>query len=487
MPKKMTREEFISKAVKVHGNKYDYSKIEYVNSTTKIEITCKEHGSCWQKPSGHLIGYGCSKCYGNAKKTTSQFVKEAKEVHGDKYNYDKAEYKNALGKVIVICPEHGEFEQEAKSHLKGAGCKHCRNTREYSNEKFIELSNNYYNNLYDYSKTEYKGSHEKIIATCKKHGDFEVLAYQHLQGAGCQKCSSENNISKNEKDINDFIVEECGFKTIQTSRDIIPPLELDIYIPEKKIAIEYHGLYWHSEKRLRGVNPKIYHLNKLILSIQKNIRLIQIFEDEYIYKKEIVLNRLKHMLGIYERKIGGRQVFIKEISSEEKNDFLNTYHIQGKDNSSIKLGAFLNDELISVMTFGKTRIALGNKTEGFELIRFATKFGVLGQGIASKLFNHFVKNYNPKNIITYSDKRWNTGNLYKQLGFEYSHTSNPNYWYIIKNKRLHRFGFRKSVLNERLNFFNPKLTEGENMLNNGYDRIWDCGNDVYIYTKQTGC
>lgn len=332
------------------------------------------------------------------------------------------------------------------------------------------------------SLDEYEGADKTYNWKCKKCNSIFEDNADNGRVPRCKKCYPTAYENGPQKEIEDFVT-SLGLNVLTNKRNIIPPLELDIYIPDKNIAIEYHGLYWHSEQQLVNRNPKKYHLNKLELAQEKNIRLIQIFEDEWLYKREIVLNRIKHILGFYERKIGGRQLTIKEISSKEKNDFLNIYHIQGKDNSSIKLGAFYRNELISVMTFGKARIALGNKTNDFELIRFATKFGVLGQGIASKMLYYFIKNYNAKNIITYSDKRWNTGNLYKQIGFRYSHTSEPNYWYVINKQRKHRYGFKKQDLNERLNSFNPKKTEYENMLSNGYDRIWDCGNDVYSLDK----
>ena len=332
------------------------------------------------------------------------------------------------------------------------------------------------------SLEEYEGADKHYNWKCQKCDSVFEDNADNGRVPRCKKCHPTSYENGPQKEIEDILI-GLGFDVLTNKRNIISPLELDIYIPNKNIAIEYHGLYWHSEQQLLNRSPKTYHLNKLKLAQEKNIRLIQIFEDEWLHKKEIVINRLKHMLGVYERKIGGRMLSIKEISSKEKNDFLNTYHIQGKDSSSIKLGAFYKEELISVMTFGKTRIALGNKTNGFELIRFATKFGVLGQGIASKMLHHFIKNYSPEKIITYSDKRWNTGNLYKQLGFEYSHMSEPNYWYVINKQRKHRYGFKKQNLNERLETFNPEKTEYENMLSNGYDRIWDCGNDVYFLDK----
>jgi len=492
MPKKISKEEFIERANKIHNNKYDYSLVDYKNTTTNIEIICPIHGKFEQLPYLHLKGRGCQKCGGAKQMTQEEFIKRSKEIHGNKYDYSLVKYRNNQTKVVLICPIHGEFETVPSKHLhRNFGCPKCgiekrSQSRKNNIEDVIKLFKEVHKNVYDYSKFEYINFYTPSTIICKKHGEFEQNTYNHSKGHGCPKCG--NLISNKEEEIKSFI-KTLGYSIKENSRNIIPPKEIDVFIPEKNIAIEYDGLYWHSERMIdkSNRNGKTYHLDKLKLAQDKNIRLIQIFEDEYIHKKEIVLNRIKHMLGVYDRKIGGRQVLIKEIGSKTKNLFLNTYHIQGQDTSSIKLGAFYNDELISVMTFGKKRIALGNKKNNFgeyELVRFATKFDILGQGIASKMFSYFIKKYNISNIITYSDKRWNTGNLYKQLGFEYSHTSAPNYWYIKKDKRIHRFNFRKQELAKKLKTFNPQLTEYQNMQANGYDRIWDCGNDVWIYNSK---
>ena len=265
------------------------------------------------------------------------------------------------------------------------------------------------------------------------------------------------------------------------NNSLFDKIEYDIFIKEKKIAIEYNGLYWHKE----GKKDKFYHLKKSQLAQQENIRLIQIFEDEYIFKKEIVVSRLKSLLGTPDRRIYARKCSVKEINSKEKDSFLNKNHIQGTDKSKVKLGLFFENELVSVMTFGHPRLALGSKKNNrqiWELVRFASTLNTQVVGGAGKLLKYFERNYKPDEIFSYSDKRWSDGGLYKALGFEYSHTSRPNYWYFDEKemKRYHRFNFRKDVLNEKLEFFDPKLTEIENMMINGYSRIWDCGNDKWI-------
>jgi len=275
----------------------------------------------------------------------------------------------------------------------------------------------------------------------------------------------------------------------ENDRKTLTPLELDIYIPSKKLAIEFNGLYWHSE--IGGKKYKNYHLNKTNKCIEKEIKLIHIFEDEWIEKPEIVKNRLKYILGKNkEKSIYARNCEIKEIFSSEANNFLEKYHLQGEDRSSIQLGAFYNNVLVSVMTFGKLRLALGFKKlkeNEYEIYRFCVNDKNI-IGVGGKLFNYFIKKYNPSKIISYADKRWSNNNaFYTKIGMKLVSETMPNYWYVGNNymHRYYRFNFRKSELHKKLENFDPNLTEWENMQLNGYDRIWDCGNLKYEWVKLT--
>lgn len=259
--------------------------------------------------------------------------------------------------------------------------------------------------------------------------------------------------------------------------------EVDIYIPEKKLAIEYDGLYWHS---FHNVGNKNYHLDKTEAAEKNCIQLIHIFEDEFIEHEDIVLSRIDHIIGSKDNIIYARKCVIKEIDFKTSEEFLNNTHIQGNVNSSYRYGLYYNDELVSVMTFGHLRKSLGSKNideNTYELLRFSCKLNTTVVGGASKLFKYFIKTVNPDVIISYCDRRWSIGNLYKNLGFTLDHITQPNYWYIINNHREHRFGWRKDVLKNKLEMFDPNLTEYENMMMNGYDCIYDCGNYVFKWYK----
>ena len=203
MPKKKTREEFIKEATEKHDGKYDYSKVNYVNSKTKVCIICPEHGEFEQPPKSHLKGCGCQKCSGNCVPTKEEFIKKAREAHGDKYDYSKVEYKNNHTKVCIICPEHGEFWQTPYVHKQGSGCSTCANEANgercrSSKEEFIKNARKKHGDKYDYTKVSYVNSTINVCIICPKHGEFEQMPKIHLKGCGCPKCSSNYIPTKEE-------------------------------------------------------------------------------------------------------------------------------------------------------------------------------------------------------------------------------------------------------------------------------------------------
>lgn len=292
----------------------------------------------------------------------------------------------------------------------------------------------------------------------------------------CPICNTNNTFNNTQNQIYNFIKNNIEKPVEYNTRSVIKDLELDIYIPGFNLALEYNGLHWHCEL----FKDKKYHLNKTKLCEDKNIQLIHIFSDEWKYKNEIVKSRILNLLG-KSKKIYARKCNIKEISSKKSREFLNNNHLQGHVNSSIKIGLFYDDELVSLITFGKNRRALGYKSSDneYELLRFCNKLNTTVIGGASKLFKYFINNYNPCKITSYSDRRWSIGNLYEKLGFKLESETKPNYWYIINNKREHRYRYRKSKL-VKLGYDKSK-SEREIMLDNAKYRIYDCGNLKFTY------
>ena len=238
MPSKLNSEEFINKSKKIHGNRYDYSKVNYINSSFKVTIGCRKHGYFDQDPSEHLRARGCLLCRLDDRKITlDDFIARSKNIHGDKYIYDKVDYINSRSKVNIGCPIHGYFYQNSFSHLRGYGCVRCVTDKKSSdNENFIIKSNLIHHGNYEYSKVNYKNAFTKVTITCKIHGDFHQIANYHLRGNGCPKCSE----SKGEKHIAN-ILNIFNINYIREYKIFGYNYRYDFYLPEYNIYIEYHG------------------------------------------------------------------------------------------------------------------------------------------------------------------------------------------------------------------------------------------------------
>jgi len=473
--KKKTTEQFIEEAIAMHGDKYSYDKSIYRGAHALITITCPLHGDFEQRARHHLDGKQCSSCTGNRKLTTEEFVNRARKLH-DGYDYSKVKYENSNKKVIIRCKIHGNFRQFPYHHLNGNGCPKCHHVRlkfiqTNSHSDFVSKANDVHGNTYQYIPHDDFNGSSKTTIQCNKHGVFHQLATNHLRGSGCPACA--NKISQPQIDIANQI-RSLGLTCFENHREIIPPYELDIYVPELFTAIEYCGLRWHSETF--GKKTRNYHINKLKLCGEAGVRLITIFEDEWINKTEIVKRRLNHILTNTNNKIYARKCQIREITKEVAKQFLDIHHLQGYSGCKYRYGLYHGGELVSVMTFSKPNISKGSRgnSEGiYEINRFASSIIVVGG--ASKLLNHFATNLRPNKVISYCDLRWSTGNLYHKMGMSLVRTSAPNYWYIDKQFRIHRFALRKGNIPTD----DPKLTEWENRKLQGYDRIWDCGNLVF--------
>ena len=284
--------------------------------------------------------------------------------------------------------------------------------------------------------------------------------------------------STGEKEVYEFIRDLIpGLEILTNNRKVIAPLELDIYIPSLGLAVEFCGVFYHSEP----IVGKHYHLEKYKRCKAEGIKLVQIFENEWLTKQHIVKNILRNYIN-QSLKIYARKCIIKEVSNIEAKKFFVENHIQGYKTSSTRLGLFYNNELVSCMTFNKSK----HKIYDYELVRFANKIGYTVVGGASKLFKEAISRLSPTRIVSYCDCRYFSGSLYELLKFKYSHSSSPNYFYFYQGKTDKLFSreqFQKHTLQKKLSSFDNSLTEWENMKNNKYNRIWDCGNKVFVWVK----
>jgi len=254
-------------------------------------------------------------------------------------------------------------------------------------------------------------------------------------------------------------------------------LEFDIYIPDKKIAFEFNGIYWHSE--LAG-KSKNYHLNKTKMCSCNGIQLIHIFDYEWYQKNEIIKSILRSKTNKTDNFIYARKCSILEIDNNTLKEFLNKNHLQGHATSKINIGLYdATNMLVGVLTFKKPRFS---NNEEYELIRYANLLNTGIIGGFEKMLHYFIRKYNPKSIITYSDRRIFSGNVYLKSGFSFIGMSDPAYHYFKQHNVYNRMQFQKHKLKNILPIFDPNISEYQNMINNGYDRFWDCGNLKFKYT-----
>lgn len=499
------KEEFIKKARIVHKNEnIDYSEVIYVNNRTPVKLYDKdlkedgtEYGEFWQTPYNHLKGQGHPLKKGkkiSLKKRMSQeeIINRFKEAHKDEnLDYSQVVYVNMHTPVKIIShdlrpdgTEYGEFWQEPSAHLKGSThpeiSRRNQTLRQTSTtEKFIEKGKSIHSDEdIDYSLVDYVNNRTKVKLICKKHGIFEISPDNFLQGKSCPKCG--NHISNAEDEIIDFIKSLGNIKLEQRNHNTLNGKELDIFLPEFNVAFEFNGLRWHSEQFGKD---RHYHLSKKDECEKQGIKLFHIFEDEYVYHKQILFSKIKRILkfdfGV--ERIGARKCKIKQIDNKTAENFLERNHIQGYAKATIHIGSYYNDKLVSVMSFTKM-----NDGE-WDLVRFASDINFIIQGMCSKFINYFVKHYKTKMIKTFLDRRWErdiNDNVYTKSGFVIDKILKPDYHYTNGHgKRLHKFGFRKGVLHKKYGF--PlSMTETEMTKKLGFYKIWDCGLVRYVYINQ---
>ena len=267
MPRRLTKEEFIEKAKAVHGNKYDYSKVEYINNHTKVCIVCPIHGDFMQMPMSHLVGKGCERCrhIGVSKqfrKSQEYIISKFKQVHGSRYDYSKVEYVSHVTKVCIICPEHGEFWQKPNNHIAGQGCPYCArdiisNSKRYDTATFIAKAKNVHGDKFGYDLVSYKDSLTPVKIQCPKHGIFLQKPVKHLMGCGCQRCKdSRGALMISQWLIGHKIEYRQHYKIIPTTPVLFGRryFLVDFFIPRYNVIIEYNGKqhyervkFWHTD------------------------------------------------------------------------------------------------------------------------------------------------------------------------------------------------------------------------------------------------
>jgi hypothetical protein len=342
----------------------------------------------------------------------------------------------------------------------------------WQRERKEKLFDNYYNHWIKFvelkfDKDNFVDADNDLICICKTCCEEFEFSLNSENNIYCPFCSKNKSLL--EREIFNFIADDGK---VSNDRTILNGKELDIYLPSKNVAIEVDGIYWHSELNGKGKN---YHLSKTATCLEKDIQLIHIFENDWMQKPLIVKSLINTILGKFEKTILTEKCQVREITVEEKNSFLEENHLRGIDESTIRFGLLCETVLLSVMTF-----IISEKYQ-FELIRYCTKVNYDVVDSFSKLWNFFVNTYNPKQVITFVDRRYSNGDVFKHHNFTQIDITSPKYHYFKNDCVLVDVDEFKKNKFECLPTFDTSLTEWENMQLNGYDRIWDCGELVFVW------
>lgn len=479
-------QEFIRRARKLHQSRFDYSKVEIKPGGIhqKVPVTCVEHSqefsiSAWAFLNGQV---GCTNCNKYSKITREKFEEKARKrgIRTD-YDYSFIDFTKdgrLLQKIQCLKDGHGWFEQSINGHLSGReGCPKCdRNNRLKTPEELTQESISVwgeekysYGNLQIIRKDDEKAV---LVLECSKHGEFSYGMREHLMGLeGCKECRDSFGPSAKEKALADFI-EDLGVHIVRSDRKVLEGLELDVYAPDYKIGVEFNGVYWHSEK----YKEKDYHYQKFLKAEEAGIRLLQIWEDDWDDRREVIHSHLKHVFQKNTNRVFARKTEVVKLESPEARKFLNSFHIQGFSPSTHYLGLDDGEGVVAVAAFLK-------QGSDYVLSRYATSKTVVGGH--SKLVKHFETNFEYGKLVTFADLSFSDGGLYRKTGWMEDRVISPDYSYLVGYERKHKFGYRKTRFKKDPDLlWKEGLTERELAELNGLDRVWDAGKIRFVKIRE---
>lgn len=460
----------------------------YESVTVKADFSCPEHGRFSRIVADLLKSeYGCPTCGNEAsvaahRMSAKQFLEKARTIHGDEFEYDLSNWHSSTRKIRVKCKDHGWFEQMPYQHVNGKQkCMKCYRSviakaGEVPFSEFERRAREKHKWVYQYWPDNYRGVSYKVRITCGKHGDFWQTGSDHLDGHGCPSCGGRAG-SKGETEVFNY-VKSLGFTPVKSAKIPNTNFEIDVFVPELNLGIEYHGLYWHSSK----FTGRSDHEQKHLLAKAAGIRLIQIFSDEWHNRKQACKYLIAGALGKSSETLGARQTRVEAIDAQTANQFFDRWHVQGAAGHGDYYGLTCEGKLVAVMGFSKvasSRSRLGD--DCVELTRYAANRRVTAG--ASKLIAHYLKRHpSVRRVISFSDNRWFTGKMYEALGFKFDGDVSKSYYYCTTSAtdRWHKSGFQRSELKKKFPNFNPDLSERQNCEANGYYQIWDCGKKRWV-------
>jgi predicted Zn-ribbon and HTH transcriptional regulator len=486
---RITSEGFKKRVSEKHGVSLIPHMHTYTSLSADVRVSCLKHGAFTTKASSLYRGYGCKKC--------------ANEANGKKRSFSEDEIRRALvGKpvslirlyktkrgtqALMLCQEHGEYKTQAASIMAGRGCLKCSaKIRGLKTvvcfDEFISRAKVIHGDKYTYCRDRYTSISEGVVVTCKDHGEFTQRGSDHIhKGSGCPACGVLKD-SKPQIEISKFI-ERFGYETVRNYKFSDSKHEIDVFIPELKIAIEYNGIYFHTQQFRKSSG---YHIEKTKLAAKHGIRLVHLFSDEWENNQLACESYLMNLIGVRSQfSKYARKCEIGDVTQDIANDFYTANHIQGACWHGINVGLFDKNVLIALMTFSKK--ASGRKVLGsgdWELVRFASSENVVGG--ASRLFKALLNKTRADRVISFSDNRLFSGGVYERMRFTKDIVYPPNYAYVDRNgsQRLHKSRFQHKHLKTLLgDAYDPTKTEKENCESAGYYRIYDCGLTRWVWSK----
>ena len=483
--------ERLAEADRRHGNRNLKLVGDYQGMCTKAQHKCLDCGYTWDVLPRNLVNrlQGCPNCGPRKRKPTDFYLAELNKVHRGKIQFTTNRIHERTPRDLKV-PRRDRLGLEAKcivcgytwtpvyhNSVRGFGCPKCSGSWKRSTEDFILESKDAFGDKFTYTKVDYKDRHTKVTLSCSDHGDFQVKPLHHLNSktGGCPKCSEIRGylaVSSVHKSVLDLLASK-NIKAKVNDRKRLEGKELDVWIPSHKVGVEINGVYWHSEDRV----GKHYHYHKALMCKQRGIRLLQFWDFEIRKKSKIVASMIRANLGM-SNSVYARKLEVVRLDSATSHSWFNENHLQGAANSTLSYGLVdkKTSTILCAMSFTKPRFS----NHEWELLRFANALGHTVVGGASRCLAAFVKDNHPTEIVSYADLRHSQGNLYRQLGFQFSHRSQPNYFYTGRGS-VSRYQAQKHRLPKLLGSqFDPTKSEKANMIDAGYYRVFDAGNLVYV-------
>lgn len=481
---------WLARAQSVHGDRYDYSLVNYVNASTHVSVRCHEHGVFAVSPSNHTATKprGCPACghVARGEKTRARgrlasletFASAASAVHAGSYTYTRLD-----GDVAhIACAAHGAFEQDAKNHLMGHGCprchadKHqarCAAARTDAAARFSTAASDVHQGKYGYDEFTYVDAKTKGAVICPQHGAFQITPNNHLNGVGCSRCT--HRVSRAENEIVEFI-RGCGVAIEQQVS--FGKFSVDVWVPSLDIGIDHHG-EWHHRDRVRdgdGTSARrpTLHREKHDAVVAAGGRLIQLWGSDWLNRRHQCEHLLASALGVSgQARVPARRCTVVRVSRAEAVPFFDANHLRGACGPAVFFGLRDAGSLVAVAAFLRG-------TGGVELLRYATAAHVVGG--CSRLVAAARREWPGQAVFSFSDNMVSTGAMYAAMGFTKTNDGAPNYmmWSARHNRLFHRRLFRHTTIESWRNQYAPDVALPDGTCRDKEEamnvwRVWDAG------------